>query len=364
MACQEAPVARRAYADAKSLYPQVYFLGIIGDSSHSVRKSGHNCGANRELVGTDPNYAHALDIGVGSDTKVGYDLVDRFIKDPRVWYVIYRGRGYRALHRGGGTFTSFDHESHVHISFGPGSTFQTQPFFSGAPSTPAWVIKEGTSDYLRTAALQHTLIKAGFDIPLTGVFDPTTTAAVKKLQGFLGATPSGSVGEWTMAAFENWVSYMQKTGSAPWVLTLGDKGGRVRHVNKILKRSFGQQVSSRKYTKKTQEAVKNAQAFLNLPVTGNVTTATYAALVDWDRFAQGVINSTDPGPDPSPVPTPDPVPADPIEPEPIVTPEARHNLRVAVDDYLSAIQAPAAVKNLDLGQKLEYAGDHLRVNRL
>lgn len=354
MACQEAPVARRAYADAKALYPQVYFLGIIGDSSHSVRKSGHNCGANRELVGTDPNYAHAVDIGVGSDTKVGYDLVERFRNDPRVWYVIYRGRGYRPWHRGGGTFSSFDHESHVHVSFGPGSTFQTQPFFSGAPSTPPWVIKEGTPDYMRTALLQRTLIKAGFDIGLTGVFDSTTTAAVKKLQGFLGATPSGAVTEWTMAAFENWVEYMKKTGTAPWILTLDDKGGRVRHVNQILKRSFGQTVSSRRFTKKTQQAVRNAQAFLHLPVTGNVSTATYEKLVEWDRFVQGVQNAPDPGPVPDPQPTPDPVPV------PVPVPQgSRKALRKAVDNFLLEIGASEDTLALPLLEKLQYIQDHL-----
>ncbi len=201
MACQESPVARRAYADAKILYPSVYFLGIIGDQSHQTRKSGHNCGAGRELPGTDPGYAHAVDIGVGSNSTIGYDLVERFRKDPRVHYIIYKGRGYRPWHRGGGTFTSSGHPTHVHVSFGEGSTFQTQPFFSGPVQPPAWVIKEGTQDYMRTAILQRTLVKAGFDVDVDGVFGPSTTKAVKSLQGFLGVTPSGAVGEWTMAAF-------------------------------------------------------------------------------------------------------------------------------------------------------------------
>lgn len=127
--CLEAPVARKAYADAKRRHSSVSFLGIVGDQSHATRKSGHNCGYGRELSCTHPSYAHAVDIGV-PNTSVGYDLVREFKRDPRVYYILYRGLGYRPNHRGGGTFGSFDHETHVHVSFGCGSTFDTRPFFA------------------------------------------------------------------------------------------------------------------------------------------------------------------------------------------------------------------------------------------
>ena len=203
MSCSEAPVARKAYADAKALHPQVTFLGIIGDQAHAVRKSGHNCGTNREYPGTNSDYAHALDIGV-PNSAIGYDLVERFRKDPRVMYCIYRGRGYQAYWRGGATFSSFDHDSHVHISFAPGSTFNIAPFFTVKRQMTAadkalitqLAKKEAEgAPFLstKTKVGQHTadikLVQATLGIPQTGMYGVRTHRAVRSFQKFFGIKP-------------------------------------------------------------------------------------------------------------------------------------------------------------------------------
>lgn len=205
MSCSESPVARKAYADAKALYSEVTFLGIIGDQSHQSRKSGHNCGAGREYSCTDPNYAHAVDIGVGANTRIGYDLVERFRKDPRVMYVIYRGRGYQSYWRGGATFASFDHDHHVHVSFGCGSTFNTAPFFNVKRQMTAadkrYITSLAEKEAVDAPFLsidtpkgKHVneikLVQATLGIPQTGTYGVRTHRAVRSFQKFFGIKPN------------------------------------------------------------------------------------------------------------------------------------------------------------------------------
>lgn len=132
MACHPAPVATRLWSDTHRRYgARVYFLGIIGDASHQARKSDHNCGQS----GYPASYAHALDAGVGDDRRLGNEIVELLRHDRRVKYLIFRGVGYRPWWRGGSTFSSKGHATHVHVSLAPGTTFDTRPFY-GASASP------------------------------------------------------------------------------------------------------------------------------------------------------------------------------------------------------------------------------------
>lgn len=146
--CSPSPVAQRAWQDDRDRYgSRVRYLGIKGDDAHKKRRSDHNCG---QYSGYHPGYAHALDTGVDSPA-LGYEIVRARMADPRVKYCIFRGVGYYPHHRGGGTFRSSGHPDHVHTSFMPGTTFDTRPFYQGAP-TQEWdemATKEQVKDAMR-----------------------------------------------------------------------------------------------------------------------------------------------------------------------------------------------------------------------
>ena len=136
----EAPVAKRAWADARARWGgAVTFLGIIGDLAHQGSRSGHNAGNmaeahNYSYGAYDGVSALAVDIGVGTNVTLGNQIRDYMLGDPRVLYVIYRGVGYRPYWRGGGTWNASGHMTHVHTSFTARSTNDTRPFFGGAPA--------------------------------------------------------------------------------------------------------------------------------------------------------------------------------------------------------------------------------------
>lgn len=136
--CQPAPVAERCWADTEARWgDDVYFLGIVGDQAHSTRRSGHNCGSAPggqespvDGVAYDPSYAHALDIGHGGNRPLAARIRADLLADPRTRYVIDNGTGYYPDHRGGGTFASTGHDEHLHVSFMPGTTHDTRPFYT------------------------------------------------------------------------------------------------------------------------------------------------------------------------------------------------------------------------------------------
>lgn len=137
MACEPSLVAQRCWADAVRIWGErVHYLGIVGDQAHSLRESDHNCG---QFAGYDPTKAHALDIGVESD-ELGWEIVELLKKDPRVKYIIFKGQGIRPDHRveagEARFFESFDHDGHVHVSFMPGTTNDTRPFFGNITGPP------------------------------------------------------------------------------------------------------------------------------------------------------------------------------------------------------------------------------------
>lgn len=132
-----APVAKRAWADAQKKFPGVYFLGYVGDLNHQGSYSGHNPGrwaeANRypQYGAYDGRAVLAVDIGV-PDAGTGYALLNGIKNDSRVLYTIYRAKGYRPAWRGGSTFGSSGHMTHVHISFTARAANDTRPFFGAS----------------------------------------------------------------------------------------------------------------------------------------------------------------------------------------------------------------------------------------
>ena len=170
--CNPAPVAQACWRDAQKFAPGVYYLGICGDFAHSQRRSGDNCGAapgGQELpingVGYDTRHCHALDIGHGGNRELAAKIRNALLADPRVRYVLDNGTGYYPPHRGGGTFTSFDHTEHVHVSFMPGTTFDVRPFFTGQvtptpPQTGGWLMAGEKEEIQRDIRLAAGLILA------------------------------------------------------------------------------------------------------------------------------------------------------------------------------------------------------------
>ena len=133
MDCREAPAARALYDQTRARYGgRVHFLGIIGDQAHQTQHSSHNCAPMQESGQYNPNYAHAVDIGV--DSRTTGDSIWRAIKhDRRIRYAIFARRLLYPDWRGGGTAWASDHDGHIHISLVPGSTFDTSPYYRATP---------------------------------------------------------------------------------------------------------------------------------------------------------------------------------------------------------------------------------------
>lgn len=106
------------------------FLGSVGDQSHHGHASSHNCAPNPQEspvngVGYDPNHAHAYDARPVNRT-VGMQLVRATLADDRVRYVNYDNVRY---YPDGSTDDPIDHPT-FHVSFLPGTTNDTRPFFT------------------------------------------------------------------------------------------------------------------------------------------------------------------------------------------------------------------------------------------
>lgn len=229
MSCREAPVARQCYSDAVRNYGhKVSFLGIIGDQAHAVRQSGHNCPPMAELSCSPQGYAHAVDIGVDGSVT-GYSIVNTLLKDPRVHYMIYKGIGYRPYHRGGGTFSSSGHDTHVHVSFGCGTTHDTRPFFgikkpltagqrrqymnkARAAAEKKKVLAPGERGMSRRDII---LVQRTVKHPPTGVYGPGTQRAVSDFRKFWKIKdehgkypPKVNRRTWTMILFLNLLKFL------------------------------------------------------------------------------------------------------------------------------------------------------------
>lgn len=127
--CRPAPIVLSAFEDDVAAFPDktLRYLGGPGDADHQARKSDHNCGN----PGYEPGYAHALDTGV-PDVATGMAIVEAYLKDPRTKYVIFQGWLY---YPDGTIKKNSGHETHVHRSFKPGTTFDTRPFYTSTGDT-------------------------------------------------------------------------------------------------------------------------------------------------------------------------------------------------------------------------------------
>lgn len=135
MDCAEAPVARQ-FRDEVAAGFDVTYLGIVGDQAHQTRRSSHNCAPMQEGpidgVAYHPGHAHAYDCRPAT-SEIGFALVTATLADPfgRVRYVLYADHGWYP----DGTFEDIsdnptwdlDHDT-FHVSFLPGTTFDTRPF--------------------------------------------------------------------------------------------------------------------------------------------------------------------------------------------------------------------------------------------
>lgn len=214
--CQPAPVAAALWDEVSRKYEgRVQFLGIVGDQAHSVRTSSHNCAPNQESGDYHPNFAHALDIGHHGDRGLAAEIRNVLLGDRRTRYVIDNGTGYYPTHRGGGTFRSSGHTTHLHVSFQPGTTFDTKPFLGPGKMTSE--VRARITRLAKEAAAGRRLLEwkrgrprqRGRDVrelqtvlnrPVKLPYGPGTAKAVSDLQRFLNLPATGKVNRPTWEA--------------------------------------------------------------------------------------------------------------------------------------------------------------------
>ena len=269
--CDGAPVANAAWRDAQTIESGLYYLGICGDYAHSIRQSGHNCqyspGGNESPINGvdyDPRYCHALDIGHGGDRAKAARLRNAFLQDPRVRYVIDNGVGYYPPSRGGGTFASSGHDTHIHVSFMPGSTFQVQPFFGPPPPPPvSWPLGKDDKGYA-VLLLEIILVHCGYEnVFVDDTYGERTQNASQDLQKFLGRKVRVNTTRRDFTAFLNWDKFT--AGGPNRILTIGDQGPLVNELRANL-RKIGKNVDANgRYDAEVQKAVMEFQCFFDMP---------------------------------------------------------------------------------------------------
>lgn len=200
--------------------------GSIGDTAHSARKSDHNPDG--------AGWVRAIDVtewDPGTPNVDGDDVAEalaeflRAKKDPRVKYVIWRGRmfsSYATASRKAWAWGPYSgpngHFKHCHVSVvadARGLDPKAWGFHKGtapAPNTgsgiPHDVLREGAKGD-KVTAIQYTLNFLGHRCAVDGVWGPNTTAAVKAFQAAcksLGSkvTVDGVWGPQTAALAEWW----------------------------------------------------------------------------------------------------------------------------------------------------------------
>ena len=271
--CEGAPVANTAWRDVQKIESGLYYLGICGDYAHSIRRSGHNCGrspggveSSINGVGYDPRYCHALDIGHGGDRAKAKRMRDAFLRDGRVRYVIDNGIGYYPPSRGGGTFSSSGHSTHIHVSFMPGSTHQVHSFFGPPPPPPVkWPLSKGDKGF-PVLLLEIVLVHCGYEnIAVDDTYGDATKDASQKMQKFLKRKVRAGTTRRDFAAFHNW-SKFARANSHPGerILTIGDGGPLVVGLRKDL-RKIGKKVKpTGRYDAEVQKAVRDVQRFFKM----------------------------------------------------------------------------------------------------
>lgn len=272
--CNGAPVANAAWRDVQLIEDDLYYLGICGDFAHSLRVSGHNCGRSPggvespiNGVGYDPNFCHALDIGHGGDRAKAKRMRDRFLQDPRVRYVIDNGTGYYPAHRGGGTFTSSGHDTHLHVSFMPGSTHNVAPFFGPPPPPPVqWPLGKDDKGFA-VLLLEIVLVHCGFEnVAVDDTYGEQTQKASQEMQKFLKRKVRPQTTRRDFVAFLNWSKFAgASAGPGERIFTISDSGPLVQELRRNL-RKIGKDVKpTGRYDAEVQEAVREVQRFFDMP---------------------------------------------------------------------------------------------------
>lgn len=205
--------------------------GWIGDPAHATRKSDHNpC---RYCTGRSKDIVRALDIDITPDGDGKRDLAAEVLRaaigDPRVWYVIHKGKIYSRTHGWRARVYAGDpHDGHVHISLNGANGLSDAGNFDTAP----WGIKKGSKApakdgrppivslaAVKDAARHPQQVAArpahvkrvqralnarlGTRLIIDGVYGPSTRDAVRRYQrrkGKTGAQVDGVMGRTLLTA--------------------------------------------------------------------------------------------------------------------------------------------------------------------
>lgn len=124
MACKCAPACKKALDDASKRWPKRKKAsdGCCGDAAHAARKSDHN-----------PNAAgYALAYDITHDPVTGPDCEDLsldVIHDPRITYVIWNSRIYKARTKQWEAYRGPNkHTKHMHVSIKTKATKDLSPW--------------------------------------------------------------------------------------------------------------------------------------------------------------------------------------------------------------------------------------------
>jgi len=210
MAWKLSPALTQLRAEINAAYPGRSKVsdGSIGDAAHSSRTSDHNPDVEGwvraiDVTEWDPG-TPAVD-----DDDVAEALAEhlRASKDPRVKYVIWRGRMFSSYRSGSSpawTWRKYNgpngHFIHCHVSVQPGSVGLgdapwgfTRPGGAKAPTgsgIPHDVLRRGATGGA-VVRVQYTLAFLGFATAVDGAYGPRTEQAVRAFQDAcrrLGAT--------------------------------------------------------------------------------------------------------------------------------------------------------------------------------
>lgn len=182
--------------------------GWIGDPRHAALKSDHNpC---RYCTGRSRDIVRAIDIDIRPDGRPDADLAAVILRatigDPRVWYVIHRGKIYSRtngwqpmVYRGAA------HDEHVHISLNGANGISGDP---GNFDTSGWGIAKGSKPPAKTRPPAVSLrdLREATRAPRRAV----RPVQVKRVQRALNARVNaglpvdGVYGQRTRAAYSSW----------------------------------------------------------------------------------------------------------------------------------------------------------------
>lgn len=202
--CKPAPACRKALADATQKWPARNRAsdGICGDQKHAARASDHNPDAS--------GFAHAFDLTHDPAHGVDCDMLAvTVIYDPRVKYVIWEGKIWKARTRGWDVYRGPNpHNHHIHVSINPNATHNLDPW-PWSPTVGKRLDKPLNLPLLKleipmmkgeqVTLLQRRLVFHGIDITPDSVFGYATSKGVRLFQEKKKLPADGTVGSrtWT-----------------------------------------------------------------------------------------------------------------------------------------------------------------------